>query len=596
MLLTATYSPEDNKLRLYSTARLEKELYLRVRSAGFIHAPKQDLFVAPMWTPGREDLLHELCGEIDDEDKSLVDRAEERADRFEGYQSNRLSDAESARNSVAAIADNIPFGQPILVGHHSERRARKDAERIENGMRKAVKAWDTAEYWERRAAGALAHAKYKELPAVRQRRIKKLEADMRKQQRNKAEAAKILELYETFQNEEDPKAKEYATNLVTRMLRSYAGGLSHEGQSKFDRQELTFDDALKYAKASKRGIINHADRWISHYSNRINYETAMLAEVGGIVSDRVPLVKGGGVKCWASHRGGWSWIVKVNKVTVTVYDNWGNGGGNFTRNIPFDKLSSIMTPQQVEEKRNAGELIEFADKTGFSLRAPSTPTEADHGDKTEPTPAPVETTPTTTPATSPDLAQQIEALRAAVKTGVQVVAAPQLFETSDMLAEEMIDIADIQPGMSICEPSAGTGKILRRIMQAANGSTIRTAVEINSHLCAILRRIDPGAHVFNTDFLTFPESSATVQKYDRIIMNPPFANAIDIQHIKHAHGLLAENGKVIAICAAGPRQRAALQALIDECGGYWKDLPAGSFKESGTAVNTALVVIHAQTI
>ena len=78
MTYTATYSPEDNKLRLYSSARLDRELYARVRGAGFIYAPKQELFVAPMWTPEREDLLIELCGEIDDEDTSLVERAEER--------------------------------------------------------------------------------------------------------------------------------------------------------------------------------------------------------------------------------------------------------------------------------------------------------------------------------------------------------------------------------------------------------------------------------------------------------------------------------------------------------------------------------------
>jgi hypothetical protein len=63
------------KLRLYSSTRLDRELYARVRGAGFIYAPKQELFVAPMWTPEREDLLIELCGEIDDEDTSLVERA-----------------------------------------------------------------------------------------------------------------------------------------------------------------------------------------------------------------------------------------------------------------------------------------------------------------------------------------------------------------------------------------------------------------------------------------------------------------------------------------------------------------------------------------
>jgi hypothetical protein len=41
-MLSATYSPEDNKLRLYASMRLSRELYDRVKAAGFKWAPKQD--------------------------------------------------------------------------------------------------------------------------------------------------------------------------------------------------------------------------------------------------------------------------------------------------------------------------------------------------------------------------------------------------------------------------------------------------------------------------------------------------------------------------------------------------------------------------
>lgn len=34
MNFTATYSPEDNKLRLYASQRLEPELYARVKATG----------------------------------------------------------------------------------------------------------------------------------------------------------------------------------------------------------------------------------------------------------------------------------------------------------------------------------------------------------------------------------------------------------------------------------------------------------------------------------------------------------------------------------------------------------------------------------
>jgi len=58
-------------------------------------------------------------------------------------------------------------------------------------MRRAVRLWETSTYWQSRAASAIAHAKYKELPAVRARRIKKLEAELRGHQRDtdKAELA-----------------------------------------------------------------------------------------------------------------------------------------------------------------------------------------------------------------------------------------------------------------------------------------------------------------------------------------------------------------------------------------------------------------------
>ncbi len=54
-----------------------------MHDAGFRWAPKQALFVAPAWTPGREDVLLSLAGEIEDEDSTLAERQEARAERFE---------------------------------------------------------------------------------------------------------------------------------------------------------------------------------------------------------------------------------------------------------------------------------------------------------------------------------------------------------------------------------------------------------------------------------------------------------------------------------------------------------------------------------
>jgi hypothetical protein len=298
MHYTATYSPEDNKLRLYATARLPAEVYQRVKAAGFKWAPKQELFVAPMWTPEREDLLTDLAGEIDDEDTSLVEREEERAERFGDYQEKRADDAERAHAAVAQVADAIPLGQPILVGHHSERRARKDAERIENGMRKAVKMWQTSQYWKDRAAGAIRHAKYKELPAVRARRIKGLEAERRKHEKDRAELERLLRFWSgTPTREEALKVCNYFDRggviLATGATYWSAWGALSDGTT-------TVEELQAQRLARLPDLIAHRARWVAYLDNRLAYERAMLAESGGTAADRVKPEKGGACRCWCS--------------------------------------------------------------------------------------------------------------------------------------------------------------------------------------------------------------------------------------------------------------------------------------------------------
>ncbi len=275
MSYTATYSPDDNKIRLYASTRLDPETYARVKAAGFAWAPKQDLFVAPMWTPAREDLAVELAGDLEDEDKTLTERAEERAERFEDYSEKRADDADRAHAAVARIADGIPMGQPILVGHHSEKRARKDAERIRSGMDRALKMWRTAEYWERRAAGAVRAAKYKELPGVRYRRIKGLEADSRKHAKDVATARSFSALWSV------PGLTVEAAARIANHDRVRFGLWSELTDGK-----ITAEAAAAEALAGHASAIAWAERWLEHIANRLAYERAMLGTAGDIVAKR----------------------------------------------------------------------------------------------------------------------------------------------------------------------------------------------------------------------------------------------------------------------------------------------------------------------
>jgi len=263
----ATYSPDDNKLRLYADGRLSSEDYERARGAGFRWAPKQELFVCPAWSPTAEDLLLEWCGDIRDEDASLVDRAEDRADRFAGYSDKRKADYHREANAVSKIADGIPLGQPILVGHHSERKARKDAERIEKGMRRAVRMWDTSEYWTARAAGVLSSAKYKQRPEVRARRIKKLEADRRRQVRR-------------YTHDDTPP-------IVQRPI---VGCWKEHGREATcircePQPHVWCSDGRGGSWVPQRllaSIEAGCQRFIAHLDRRITYERALLGDQGGL--------------------------------------------------------------------------------------------------------------------------------------------------------------------------------------------------------------------------------------------------------------------------------------------------------------------------
>lgn len=63
-------------------------------------------------------------------------------------------EGESLRNQAHSMADVIPFGQPILVGHYSEGRDRRYRTRIENKFRKGFELMERANELRSRAESA----------------------------------------------------------------------------------------------------------------------------------------------------------------------------------------------------------------------------------------------------------------------------------------------------------------------------------------------------------------------------------------------------------------------------------------------------------
>ncbi|WNI20383.1 ParB/RepB/Spo0J family partition protein [Actinacidiphila sp. ITFR-21] len=156
---------------------------------------------AQMWriNGAAEDLRaagHEVTIEIKEEvrrsfadaEAAREERAEERVERFGDRAGRAVASADARRGRADEISRRFEFGQPILVGHHSEGRARRDQERIHTNMRKSFEERDRGRYWADRAAASENYAEHRNNPHLTLRRLERLRADLRKLERHHAEA------------------------------------------------------------------------------------------------------------------------------------------------------------------------------------------------------------------------------------------------------------------------------------------------------------------------------------------------------------------------------------------------------------------------
>lgn len=109
-------------------------------------------------------------------------RAEARAQRYAGYAANAAARSDAAREKSHQIADRIPFGQPVLVGHHSEARHRRDIARINKAMDTSVEEGRKARHWDERAKLNQTAAQPEDL-AFCDRRLREAQAEVRAAQR-----------------------------------------------------------------------------------------------------------------------------------------------------------------------------------------------------------------------------------------------------------------------------------------------------------------------------------------------------------------------------------------------------------------------------
>jgi 16S rRNA G1207 methylase RsmC len=157
--------------------------------------------------------------------------------------------------------------------------------------------------------------------------------------------------------------------------------------------------------------------------------------------------------------------------------------------------------------------------------------------------------------------------------------------------ERMLELAQVEAWHEVLEPSCGKGDLLDALKELHPELSVH-AIEWNRTLADILAA--KGYEVQFSDFLTHD------RVYDRILLNPPFEDGLDIEHVRHAYSLLNDGGRLVSVMSEGPffradKKSAAFRDWLVEVSAQVERLPDDAFRGRNafreTSVRTRLVVI-----
>ena len=143
------------------------------------------------------------------------------------------------------------------------------------------------------------------------------------------------------------------------------------------------------------------------------------------------------------------------------------------------------------------------------------------------------------------------------------------------------------------EPSAGRGAIIKAINRKFTNQIVDCyeLMELNH---SFLDKIKT-ANLIGGDFLKFNITN----KYDKIIANPPFRNNQDIDHIRKMYSCLKEGGRIVTITSkhwehSQNKKEIGFRDWVSALNGEMFPIEAGVFKESGTEIETCILILDKQ--
>lgn len=140
-------------------------------------------------------------------------------------------------------------------------------------------------------------------------------------------------------------------------------------------------------------------------------------------------------------------------------------------------------------------------------------------------------------------AQQKKTSRTKAAEGVDYFATPE------PLGLKMVEWADIRDGDKALEPSAGHGAIARWLPDNIARTVVEPSTELSSRLKMVM--MGDGVRLLQEQF---EQLDTAANKYDAIVMNPPFGSggATAIQHVAKAAKHLNNGGRIVALIPTGP--------------------------------------------
>lgn len=177
----------------------------------------------------------------------------------------------------------------------------------------------------------------------------------------------------------------------------------------------------------------------------------------------------------------------------------------------------------------------------------------------------------------------------------------QFFPTPKAVAKRLIELSEIDKHSPhdhpfILEPSAGQGSLLDALPTHINQREY--VVEPDAENAEVLR--SKGHLVEETTFENFYKShKKQLGTLDYVFMNPPFSESRDALHTMMAFDFLKEGGVLLAVVSENSMyyendaSRKFKHWLLDKHA-YIEEIPYGTFKESGTNIDTVIIKVVKQ--